>query len=621
MVEAPAMPIAFLAGMGAVAGSVMALAIAFVGIGLALRSAFGLERPSLDDVFLSFWVGFSVTLWFLILWNFAQPVGETAQQIVLVGGALGLYRSRHDLRVLFSPASWRPRTWEFLALAGGGLWVVNHAMAGFDGWDGVLYHVQTIKWAKTHAVIPGIANLHGPLAFNNSSFLYDAMVDSRWWEGRGFHVANVVVLFVAVLQAITNGLQWLGDGPVSTSTRCFGFVMLSLALYLARDMVSYSTDLPVALLLAVAAAQLYGLRASFTGRTGAENSYSIVALTVILVAAVSIKLSAAVFAAGALLLAIAVGLRYGKRREAGALRVLVWPTVILLAFGGAWIARGIVMSGYPFFPIAVAGFPVEWRAPSEHAQLEAAFIAFTERAFTWRQIGSNWLRLIFLSDINAVVVPSALAAAALLTRWRWKPTSVPLSAFDNSAWFALLVLVAILVWLATVPSHRYSPALFWSLAALSIAETLRVSAFGRRGRQWARWLVVAVAVSPLFVEPGWRALRQRRNPLPAIVQHNIVLPTSSPALQPLQGHIEVTVFHTRTGVALNTPKKTFVRYPLPNGCWNAPLPCTPNPAANLELRVPGALARGFKVTGPWEMEDWPYYWHSYFLPEWRMRRQ
>ena len=74
------------------------------------------------------------------------------------------------------------------------------------------YHVQAVKWAKAYPVVPGIANLHGPLAFNNSSFLYDAMVDSGWWEGRGYHVANAVLLHGAVIQSLLNGLQWLRGG-------------------------------------------------------------------------------------------------------------------------------------------------------------------------------------------------------------------------------------------------------------------------------------------------------------------------------------------------------------------------------------------------------------------------
>ena len=46
------------------------------------------------------------------------------------------------------------------------------------------------------------------------------------------------------------------------------------------------------------------------------------------------------------------------------------------------MGRGVVLSGYPLFPTSVAGFPVEWRVPAEHADGEFAFIRHSGRAST-----------------------------------------------------------------------------------------------------------------------------------------------------------------------------------------------------------------------------------------------
>ena len=219
MAEGPMVLVTFGAALLAIAGTVMVLSIAFVGIGLSIRRGFGLRLLSLDDCFVSFWVGYSLTLLWLILWNFVLPVNVAALLVVLAAGALGVIRARSDLAAALAGSPWRPRAWEWLVLVAGSLWVVNHAMPPFASWDGVLYHVQAVKWAKAYPVVPGIANLHGPLAFNNSSFLYDAMVDSGWWEGRGYHVANAVFLHGAVMQALINGLQWCrGRSPSKPST-------------------------------------------------------------------------------------------------------------------------------------------------------------------------------------------------------------------------------------------------------------------------------------------------------------------------------------------------------------------------------------------------------------------
>ncbi len=612
----------FASAMLVVLGTLLAFGVALTGIGLAVRRAYGLRRLSLDDCFVSFWVGYSLTLLLLILWNFVLPVNLAALLVVLAAGGLGTIAARAELAAAVRGSAWKPRAWELLLIAAGALWVVNHAMPAFASWDGVLYHVQAVKWAKAYPVVPGIANLHGPLAFNNSSFLYDAMVDSGWWEGRGYHVANAVLLLGAVVQALVNGMQWFRGGPLATNHRLFSFLMLPLALHMARDAASYSTDLPAALVLGAAITILYGRLLDADQPERPEDSHTVFALSALLAAAVSIKLTAAIFAVVALPLGVIVV--FPKRRRRSAPRLigsLKWTSVLIAVFAAAWLARGVVMSGYPFFPIGVAGFPVDWRAPVEHANLEAAYIEFTEREFTWRLIGSSWVRLILLRDVNAAFVPAALAGVAIGLWRRAKRRTRREVALDKGWLLAPPIAVAIVVWLLTAPSHRYSPPLFWSLAALCLTECQRAiwPSLGRRGRRAAYALLIAIGVSPLFVDPTILAIRQGRNPLPLLARHNLVGPGSDGVLPPLGGTVEVTAFTTRSADTLSVPVRLTGRRAMPNACWDAPLPCTPNPAPNLEVRVPADLRYGFRVNGAWEMQDWPYYWQSFFLPEWRRR--
>ncbi len=613
------MVVVFILSMLAVLGSMLAVGAAFTGIGLALRRIFGLRGVTLDDCGLSFWVGYGVTLLVLILWNFALPVGLAALVLVLVAGALGLAWTWPDLRRAFGLYG-KARRWELLVLAMGAIWIADRAMAEFASWDGVLYHVQAIKWAKTYAVVPGIANLHGPLAFNNSSFLYDAMLDSGWWEGRGFHLANGTLLLGAALQALIGILRWLRTSRAGPSRHCFAFLMLALVCHLAPEAVSYSSDVPLALVLWAAAVVLYAMLDAGRARPiRTEDAYDALALAILLATAVTIKLPAVVFAA--LALPVAVAVRFGRRpwRETGMVRPLVWMSLALLLFAGAWTGRGIVMSGYPAFPMAVSGFPVDWRAPEEHADVETAYIKHTEREFTWKLIGSGWVRLVLVKDVNAVFAPSVIAVVAVLVGWRWRRRKEAGALLDRRWWFLLPALLSIGVWFVTVPSHRYGPALFWSLAAFCVTEVQRVlwPAISGRARRLARGVLLMVAVSPLIVAPAAASLRGQ-NFVQAIREQNFTPPPShGSALPRLGGEVDVTLFQTRTGLTINVPTRNHTEGPLPNACWNAPLPCTPNPSPNLQLRVPGRLDRGFRVEGRWEMLDFPYYWHAYFLPEWR----
>jgi hypothetical protein len=604
--------------LAAIAAAVVVLSLAFVGLGLLARRLFGpQQRPlALDDVFLSFWIGYSLTLLLLIVWNLLLPIRLAALLVVLGAGVAGLVAARHQLAGALAFTAWRPRWPELFLLAGGTLLVLNHAAATYASWDGVLYHVQAVKWAKAYPAVPGIANLHGPLAFNNSSFLYDAMVDSGWWEGRGYHVANAVLLCAAVLQALVNGLRWLRED--AAGHRLFSFLMLPLALHLSRDAATYSTDLPVALVIGTAIALLYRWLDAAETLTGGRDSYHFFALCLLSVAAVSIKLTAGVLAVSIVLVATAVLLRSPSAGGTRPIRLLIWSGAAMAVFATAIVARGVVVSGYPFFPLAVAGFPVDWRAPVEHANLEAAYIVHTEREFTWRLIGSNWVRLMLVGDVNALLVPGLVSAAALLAWWYSRRQPSPEARPSGKTWWLALPLsAAIVVWFVSAPSHRYSPVLFWSLAALCVVECRRV--LGAGARRWCDRLALAAVVSPLVLQPIVSSARQQRNPIRAIARYNGIGGVTPSALPLLDGDVAVRVFRTRSGAELHVPVEAPMRDNQPNACWNAPLPCTPNPAPNLQLRIPGRLEGGFRVDGAWEMQQWPYSWHGYFLPEWRAR--
>jgi hypothetical protein len=619
--------IGLIAGTLCILATFVILAAAFVGVGLILRRAFGLKMIEIDDCFLAFWTGFGVINVILILWNFIWPVGLSALLLVLSLGTAGSLWNRKALISTLNRKSWRPTRLQICLYLLAASWVANQCMAGFNSWDGGLYHLQAVKWAETFPVVPGIANLHGPLAFNNSSFLYDAMVDSGWWKGRGFHVANGVFVFVMVLQAITAGGRFVVAEQQAPCTQLYNFLLLAPALYLVPlngGASSYSSELPLTLMLLAASAKIYDLLAvSGWQPATTKDAYGVFALSILLAAAVCIKLTAGVFAALAILIAV---LGWWNRRpgsETGSTRALVWMSVAIFVFAAAWIARGVLMSGYPFFPLSIGGFPVDWRAPAEHADGEFAYLAFTEREFTWRIIGKNWLRQVFINDPYAVFIPAVLSAAALAGLYLLRASCAVTHERSRATWWLLLpILVAIGAWFVSAPSTRYCPALFWSMAALCLCEFQQViwSRLTEPGRRWAIVAIVAVAVSPPVVMAATQAIRQEESAIGAFLRYNLVTPAPDGWFYPIAGQVELTTFETRFGLMLNVPKKQRNSESLPNACWDAPIPCTPNPAPNLELRQPERLDKGFRVQGGWQMQDWPYYWRPSFLSQWRVRR-
>ena len=603
MGEGPVVLVRFGAALLAIAGTVLVLSIAFVGIGISARRAFGLRGVSLDDCLLSFWLGYSLTLLFLICWNFASPVGLAALLTVLAAGAawrdprtvrtgggsrrplvetahMGVARARgrqslggDSRRAGVCQLGWR-------ALSRPGRQMGEQPMPSFPA-----SRTSTVLWRSTTA------------AFCTTPWSIPVVGRTR------YHVANAVLLHGGVMQALINGLQWC-RGRLPANHRLFSFLMLPLALHVAREAASYSTDLPVALVLSAAVALLYRMLDEADRPARTEDSYAVFALATLLAAAVSIKLTAAVFATVSLLIGVIVLLRKEPRTAARLGRSLTWTALIVIVFGGAWVARGVVMSGYPFFPIAIAGFPVDWRAPVEHANVEAAYIQFTSMNSRWisSTVGAAdpverrqcrvrpWrdrricgcLRLAF----DTAPQPGRCGRQDLLAcgadRYR-HPRLAGHGAVASLQPAAILVvgrLVRHRMFAGHLAGCRRSRRQFGyaALTAIACRRSTSIRSRSRYGKDAIRCRssrgTISVGRASLRAGAAWRDGRRR-------------------------------AVHARSADTLNVPARLTGQRAMPNACWGAPLPCTPNPAPNLEVRVPADLRYGFRVNGAWEMQDWP----------------
>jgi hypothetical protein len=292
---------------------------------------------------------------------------------------------------------------------------------------------------------------------------------------------------------------------------------------------------------------------------------------------------------------------------------------VVLLFGVPWVTRGVLLSGYPFFPVSILGFPVSWRAPVEHAQAEYAFIGFTEREFSWKF--GKWLEQIFVYDIYSAFVPAVLVLlvvfSLILFRSRRMLKGDP---WRDTYWTGLPSLIAIVGWLLSAPSTRYGLALFWTLAAVALSEFVLVlwKRGGSRSLSRSLTAIAVLAFFPSVMIPVVGAVTDGEAVGPAILDRNLVVPEYPSWVGSVPKVPETLTFTTRYGVQLNVPKRPDDRSFLAK-CWNAPLPCTSSPAANLRLIEAGKLESGFMVEGGWEMETWPNYWQDTFLSEWRAR--
>ncbi|HXG44932.1 MAG TPA: hypothetical protein VNJ71_09280 [Gemmatimonadales bacterium] len=599
--------------VGMVAGTLwillsqVVLAAAFTGIGITVRRGFGLPVQAVRDLFTGFWVGWAAVMALLLAWSFVWPVTGIPLLLVLAAGGAGLAGAAGRLRELPAREPWCRSPWFVLPLLLAALWVANLCRAPVLNPDTGLYHWQGVLWAKAYPTVPGLANLFGPLGFNNAGFLYDAMLDAGPWEGRAYHLANG--LFVQVL-------LWQGFGGLVRAARTGGrervqalfesLFLVPAAVMATSDWLSSFVTMPgvtAATLAAAAQAHRLLLGAEEDPR---EQAYTLIAAAALLCLAVTMKVSASVFAATCL----AVCAWYWLRQRAAASglrrRTLVWTLATVLLLGGSWAARGALLSGYPLFPSRLVSLPVEWRTPPEHADAEFAFAAHSSRASTENapvvrgEAGlaawlPEWWRVSATDNPYELLIPIAVGSVTLAAGLVLRSGPVP-----PTWWLLPPIGIALTVWFLTAPEPRYIWDVAWSAAALgmaSLALLLKRPAFGAVDRAVLR-AVVILAASVLLVKPLAAPHPKDLGLSPArrLLSELFLLPSPEAALADERHPVEVRTYVTRSGLSLNV---------VDHRCWDTPIPCTPNPAPNLRLRVPGRLARGFVVDGPWQMENWP----------------
>ena len=593
------------------------LAAAVTGLGLGLRVLVRAGRVECADALLTAtWTGFALLLLFLQLWHLVFPIQWAAALMVAMLGAAGWFLARPRL------VSERPRLLLSATLVVA--WVANLSLARPTASDTGIYHLAAVAWARAYPIVPGLANLHGRLGFNNSSLLFAALVDQGPWVGRVTHLANGFVVALALVTLFISVAR-LREPGADPRPAAFAIVLLVPVTLLAADpffVASLTTDLPASLLLLFA----FGLAYRRLVRPPAGNApdpapAEFVAILLCATAAVSVKLSVAVPVALLLLVvlwrecaATTVATLYGRP-------AMRWGAALVLLFGLSWAGRSVILSGYPAYPSTFGAMPVSWRVPLEQAEAERDWVYHfgrinyqhfaTEGTGRWVSDWS-WVRPWFTGTLGTpegqwhILLPLGLALLALVV-FRWRAGASRPSA---GAWLVLPVGVGLAFWFGTAPRAVFAVPLFWTLTAVAFAE-----AIGPVAAPSLRRVLLVVALVAATVPIGVRALQRNRGRLTGLIgqiaRDAIVRPGPDHGFHPVPV-AALAPFRTAAGLELQVPVEN-------DRCWAAPTPCTPHPAVNLRLRVPETPSAGFVVEGAWQAQRWPTY-RSDFLVSWRAVR-
>jgi hypothetical protein len=557
------------------------LAISCYGWGAAVMRV--LPRDSLRgaDACQVVWLGWAMMLLCLQLLHLFVAVDWKVSCLVFGGGLLaaiprlaGSLRARHPLHA-----------WHF---AIGALflvfsvWLGSRAMASPENYDSGLYHLNKIRWINSYPVVPGLGNLHGRLAFNQSFFTYVAALNLHPWFGHGRSIANsfLVLLAAATFMVMMRPLF----ARFSTAVRAHPFMHLPALILTpaliygalrSPDLSSPSPDLTSLVLQLVIFALLLQLIGGM--KAGDDKAgFRIFLLGVLAATAVTIKLSNIVFCLTVWMLM--AGTVWVLRSPRELLATTVASSAIILTWG----VHGMILAGVPLYPSTLGYVPFDWAVPREMIHEEALVVYAWARlpGDDWRAVLENWdwfgpwLKE-FLRHKTSTLFPLLISApfaaivlimmVADLRRRRWRVEYLVI----------LPPCIALTYWFFSAPSIRFAFGILMVLPASLILVAL------------AYWQSTSARKAYLPLVFGC-CLMGTGHYLQFFIRHQFEFANmSTSGWQPVSKAVLVERT-TRSGLLVHTPASG-------DQCWDSPLPSTPYFNDSLTLRRKGDPASGFRI--------------------------
>lgn len=489
------------------------------------------------------------------------------------------------------------------------LWIANRAIGPGNALDSGLYHYQVMRWNHEHPIEAGLANLHPLFAYNNSFHLFDALLQAGPWEGRANHLANGLLLLIWLGTVVISGARLLRVSDENRAQDLFNLVlMVPLVMYaVSKEASSPTSDLPQAALAFAAASTFVRVLNTEPGDDAGERAFATVSVVLLAAAALCVKLSAGALAVSLGFIALVTYLM--QKSVAPWRRVTVgWSCGLAFALAASWMARGVVLSGFPLYPSRLLAAPVEWRAPpiaagglgakfrSQSEQLRVGMLrravasADFQRLPQWiarpiRNASENssgafaWMLAMLLASTIEIALPAGLALLAIFALIIQRIRKDSTEAARGVEWLATLPpLMAIIVWAIAAPEPRFAAASFWILAAALVAKVCRTS------KRPFRIIGAMLVLSALAI--GYRMIAAKLNPAADPVR-NVLFIAAGPdhGFHPTPT-VQMHPFEASNGLIIFVPPPT-------DPCWDAPLPSTSAPHPLLRLRVPDDLESGF----------------------------
>ncbi len=360
-------------------------------------------------------------------------------------------------------------------------WIVPPANSDSSG-----YHLVAIRWYEQYKVVPGLANLHGRLAFNPASFIISAAWSFTGLAGQSLYPLNGVlaVLFYA----------WLLKKILTAGTpAAIGLLLCGILLFRNTliNISSPSADMLSTLLVFYTVFHVYE-----NIRETKNQPADFILPSFFFVFAVTAKL----FSLPLITLFLYIFFFFVRDKSKFAVWLKAMPLLLLVLV--PWLIRNFIMSGYLVYPLLHSNlFKADWVVPETTIHLEHftsqygprthnTTLAFQvhEPFFHWLL---PWLRFCFQQNkYTAAIFITALLSPLL---WCIKPNRryIPGPLFI----FWVLNYINVWVWLWASSEPRFGLAFHTISIGLPLLTLLETAVLPVKRIQWAAllctWLVCA----------------------------------------------------------------------------------------------------------------------------------
>ncbi len=559
----------------------LACAIVFIGIGsLALRLCGGFPK-----IFYAHWVGFGAVVALLEIWNLFLPVHADVS-IGLAGIALCgilanrgvLWRELQRVRITFG--------WAFLVWVALIAYIALRAAGPCNHYDTGLYAAAAVRWITTFPAVPGLANLYGRFGFDSSLFQLVAALQAATSSTLAFRLATGFSLAALWTSIFPSCIRVVRNGSARLADWYFAILTVPTLIWATRDQIAgISTDEPAAAACLLGAGILFAdlVAQSDDDVSPAESRTRTIAWSTLFFVAIVLKESTIVFAALAWMIAFLLYFR-SRAKKNGRLAPVV-PALLIVV---PWLARNIILSGYPFFPSTILGIHTSWSVEPA----VAAFYANTVHAYARNPVpfvhfasteGIRWVSAWLSSEVHdrgGLQVPVIISIAGALVTWAFGRNRLDRRQVVG-AWLLAASIPGMIFWFLEAPDPRFGEAPIWATAAV-LGALGTITALKRFTWVRPRLAVTGFAAVTLWClfSFGWQMSYR-----PSLSVHALE-PLPAPAL---------AARRTISGLRVYVPTEG-------EQCWNAPLPCTPYFVPSLRLRSPGNVRWGFSAQG---LPEWP----------------